>query len=40
MNVKKRHNDEHSFDMVATVSLLKPRQAAPAAAAAPAAGAS
>lgn len=40
LNVKKRYNDPHSFDLVATVSLLKPRQAAPAAPPQPAAGAS
>lgn len=36
LQVKKRYNDPHSFDIVATVSLLKPR--APAAAAAPGGG--
>jgi len=40
LQVKKRYNDPHSFDITATVSLLKPRGAQPAAAAAaPAAGA-
>jgi type II secretory pathway component PulM len=41
LQVKKRYNDPRSFDIVATVSLLKPRTAAaaPGAAAAPAPGA-
>jgi type II secretory pathway component PulM len=29
LQVKKRYNDPHSFDIVATVSLLKPRTTAP-----------